>query len=72
MSVVSGISSGKCLRMMSKSSSLETLLNMLVRSMNAAARDGVSDRCCGVMMNLSMDSCIDLMMKSIPPLIPTA
>ena len=58
--------------MMSKSSSLETLLNIFVRSRNAAARDGVSDRCCGLMMNLSMDNCIDLMMKSIPPLIPTA
>ena len=57
---------------MSKSSSLETLLNILVRSRNTAAREGVFDHCCGLMMNLSMDNCIDLMMKSIPPLIPTA
>lgn len=72
MSVVSGISSGKCLLMMSNSSSRETLLNILVRSMKAAARDGIFDWFCGAMINLSMESCIDLMMKSMPPLIPTA
>ena len=55
MSVVSGVSSGKWLWMMSKSSSRDTLLNMLVRSMNAAARDGNCDRFCGLMMNFLMD-----------------
>lgn len=57
---------------MSKSSSRDMLLNMLVRSMNAAARDGSFDCCCGLMMYFSMDSCIALMMKSMPPLMPTA
>ena len=57
---------------MSKSSSRDMLLNMLVRSMNAAARDGSFDCCCGLMMYFSMDSCIAFMMKSMPPLMPTA
>lgn len=69
---VRGSNSGKSLLMMSNSSSRETALNMLVRSTKIAALDGVSWRCCGCSMNFSMDSCIVLMMKSMPFGIPTA
>ena len=66
------MSSGKCSWTMSKSSSLEIMLNIFVRSIKTAALDGVECCCCGLMMYFSMDSCIALMMKSIPPSIPTA
>ncbi len=59
-------SSGKYLLMISKSSSRETALNMLVRSTKMAARDDKLFLCCCVMMNYSMDSCVLLMMMSIP------
>jgi hypothetical protein len=49
MRVVSGVSSGKWVWMMSKSSSLATLLNMLVRSMNNAASVGSWLLVCGMM-----------------------
>lgn len=58
--------------MMSNNSSRETLLNMLVRSMNRAARVGRRSLDCGMMMLRSMESCMALMMKSIPSLTPTA
>lgn len=69
---MSGVSSGKCVCIMSKSSSLDTRLNIFVRSMKTAARVGEDPDFCGVMMNFSIESCIDFMMKSIPPSIPTA
>lgn len=72
MRVAMGDNSGKCVLMMSKSSSRETRLNMFVRSMNNADREGVLFSDCGVMMCRSMESCIALMMKSIPPSMPTA
>ena len=72
MRVVRGDNSGKCVCMMLKSSSLETMLNILVRSTKTAALDGVFDCSCGLMMNFSIESCMALMMKSIPPSILTA
>ena len=69
---VRGDSSGKSLLMMSNSSCRETELNILVRSMKMAALEGVSFRCCGLSMNFSMDSCMVLIMKSMPFGIPTA
>ena len=72
MSVAMGMSSGKFVLMISKSSSLETLLNMLVRSMKSAARVGVVSWCCGWMMWRSIESWMVLMMKSMPPATPTA
>ncbi len=65
-------SSGKLVWMMSKSSARETELNMLVKSTNTAACVGVLLFCCGCVMNLSIESCMDLMMKSIPLGKPTA
>ena len=65
-------SSGKSWLMMSKSSSRETALNMLVRSTKIAALDGESSLDWGETMNFSMESCMLLMMKSIPFGTPTA
>lgn len=55
-----------------KSSALETELNMLVRSTKMAVRDGSSSCCWGWMMKRSIDSCMLLIMKSIPLGTPTA
>ena len=66
------MSSGKSVAIMSKSSARDTELNMLVRSTKIAAREGVCLCCCGWSMNFSMDSCMLLMMKSIPFGTPTA
>ena len=66
------MSSGKSVWMISKSSDRETELNMLVRSTNIAARVGVLLLCCGWVMKQSIESCILLMMKSIPLGTPTA
>ena len=57
---------GKSLLMISKSSSREIALKMLVRSTKMAAPDGKLFLCCRAMMNFLMDSCMLLMMKSIP------
>lgn len=69
---MSWVSSGKSVLTMSKSSCLETELNMLVKSTKMAARLGCSLRCCGLSMNFSMDSCIVFIIKSIPFGTPTA
>lgn len=52
-------------------SSLDTLLNMFVRSAKIAARVGVACLHCGCWMNLSMDRVMAFIMKSMPPLMPT-
>jgi hypothetical protein len=65
-------SSGKSLLMISKSSLHETALNMLVRSTKMAAPDGKLFLCCHANMNFFMNSCMLLMMKSIPFGTPTA
>ena len=72
--MANGRSSGKSHLMMSRSSSREMLLNMLMRSANTAtlvgALGGMASS--GCWMYFSMESCIDLMMKFMPPSIPTA
>ncbi len=72
ISEASGDNSGKSVCMMLKSSFLETELNMLVRSINTAAREGVSPLRWGWIMNLSKESCITFIMKFIPLGTPTA
>ncbi len=72
MRLVRGINSGKLVFMISNSSSRDTWLNIFVRSMNSAARVGSLWFFCGVLMWRSIDSCMDLMMTSMPPLTPTA
>ena len=69
---VSWVSSGKSTLMISKSSCLDTELNMFLRSTKIAALEGSSLRCCGEVMNFSIDNCIVLIIKSIPFGIPTA
>jgi len=60
------VSSGKSVAIMSNSSAHDTELNMLMRSTKNAAWEGVCLCCCGWLMNFLMDSCMLLMMKSIP------
>jgi hypothetical protein len=59
------------LLMTSKSSLHETALNMLVRSTKMTSHDGKLFFCCCAMMNFLMDSCMLIMMKSIPFRTPT-
>ena len=72
MRFVTGRSSGKWLCIMCVSSCRETLLNIFVKSANTAARVGVFEFCCGSWMYFSTDKDIALIIKSIPPLMPTA
>lgn len=72
MKVALGDSSGKYVLMMLNNSSCETRLNMFVRLMKSANCEGVLFSDCGAMMCCLMESCIALMMKSIPPLMPMA
>ena len=58
--------------MTSNSLSRDTRLNIFLRSRNTAALEGAWSFDCGTMMCFLIDSCMALMMKSMPWWIPTA